>query len=600
MWLASRLSRRRFLSVASFSVVGTTVLAACSGTSAPPTAAPSGPAVTPAAAVSTTAPTAAPTAAAAATVAPAPTVAPTTAPATMAPATPTPAVSAQANLASDQTLRIVGFGNPTTLEPAMEGGTLRVMTQNAFRPPFVLDEKGELLPGVCTKWEVSDDGLKYLLHVDPAAKFSDGSPVTAADLKFSWERVTDPETKTWTAPYLTAPVVGYQDVVDGKTKDLKGLVVLDNQTLEITLVKPYTPFIKNLATYIAGVISKKSDVKTDGWEAKALCAGPYRIDSWNRDSGEVNWVPNQYWWGEKPIIQKVNYRYVKDQNTASIMYDNNEMDVLMPTDIISTQMLQGPHAKELHQIPYGGEVYYLFRTDLKPTSDPNVRLALLKATDMGSIVQAVFQGGKHPAYGIISPNLDCYPNRKSYFDPAGARAALGASTYKSGANLPPITIAVPTNTTEYIRTSEAMQQMWKQNLGVDVTIHQMDKATDPIRSSAQILRVSLGTIVNDPSAAASAMGLSEYQKVDTGYGGGYNNPAVEGLLNKADSLPLSGEPARCKLYQQAEDIMMTEDAPYIPIIWVEYYFAVKPWVMNYVSNNDNSLYNIPRMYLTKH
>src|SRR5207248_2801829 len=117
------------------------------------------------------------------------------------------------------------------------------------------------------------------LHVDPAAKFSDGSKITAADMKASLEHSADPALKTWTFPYLTQPIVGATDVQDGKAKEIKGLVAKDDLTLEITLGTPYTGFIKNMANYIGGII-KASDVqKGDGWEAKATASGPYMIDS---------------------------------------------------------------------------------------------------------------------------------------------------------------------------------------------------------------------------------------------------------------------------------------------------------------------------------
>src|SRR5262249_6413361 len=180
----------------------------------------------PAAAAPTTAP--APAATTAPTVAPTAAAAPTTAPAATAAATPTNAANLPAEMAEDQTLKATGFGNPTTLEPAQEGGSLRIMTQNVWRPAFYLDEKGQFLPGVCNKWEVTDDGLTYTLHVDPAARWSDGSHITAADIKASYEHSADPSLKTWTFPYLMQPVKGAQDVADGKTKDIAGIVAKDD------------------------------------------------------------------------------------------------------------------------------------------------------------------------------------------------------------------------------------------------------------------------------------------------------------------------------------------------------------------------------------
>jgi peptide/nickel transport system substrate-binding protein len=516
----------------------------------------------------------------------------------MAAATPTPAAVAAADRAADQTLRLVGWAQPANLMPQKEGGPLRVMTQNTFRPPFYLDKDGKLNPGIATKWEASSDGLKYTLKLDPRAKFSDGSKVTAADLKFSWEYLSWPETKAWSHSYVAGSIVGYKDVVDGKSKTMAGLVAKDDETLEITLERPYTPFVKSLATYIAGVV-KKAQVEKDpeNWDEKPICCGPYKVESFNKTTGEVTWVPDENWWGEKPTITRVTYRYVKDANTQSIMYDNNEMDILVSaSDLLAAQLMKGPHKADMKLIPYGGSYFYYFASDRKPMEDVNVRRALLKATDMGKIVQAVFQGSQSVAYGIISPNLEGHTNPKPYFDPEGAKKALAESSYKTVANLPPITIAVGTNLPEYIRASEAVQQMWKEVLGLNITVKPYDKATDPVRESAQVFRASLGTLVNDTSAAVSAMGLSSANYMNGSVKA--KNDKLDEILTKADSLPMDKQQQRIELYQDAERIIM-DNAYYIPIIWVQYYHIVKPWVRNFASNTDLGLYSLPQMSLAK-
>lgn len=597
--MKNRISRRQLITIVPLSVVGTAFLAAC-GASATPTTAP---VATTAAASGSTAPVATKAVAAP----------PTAAPAQLASPVAPPSAVAQGDLAADQTLRFVSWALPKNIAPQLEGGPLRLMTQNTFRPPFVLDKEGKLLPGVCTKWEVSADGLKYTLTMDPQAKFSDGSQVTAADLKFSWEYLTDPTTKSGTASYVTAPIVGYADMLAGKAKELSGLVAKDAATLEITLTKPYTPFIKALSTFIAGVVKKDNVLATPSttdntgatvvtWDEKPVCCGPYQVASWDKASGEINWVPNPHWWGPKPTIQKVNYRYVLDANTESIMYDNNEMDVLFPSDLLRGQLAKGSHAKELQRIPYGGSYFYYFRLSRKPMEDVNIRRALLKATDMGAIVQAVFQGSQDPAYGIIPPTLEGYTNPKSYYDPDGAKKALAASTYQTADKVPPITIEVGTNLPEYIKTSEALQQMWKDTLGINVTIHTYPAGTDPSTLSGNMFRSSLGTLVNDPSAAPSAMGLSTNALMRSNVLKDYTGPIdteLDDALNKADAMPLSQEADRVKLYQQAETMIM-DQAFYIPIIWVAYYDAVKPWVRGFATNTDNCLYTLPEVSIAKH
>src|SRR3954451_19671323 len=240
--MSERFTRRKFIAAIPLTAIGVAVLSACGATATP---------IPPATATKA-----------------APAAPPTTAPVQQAPATATAAPAS--DLAADQTLRLVSFSVPAFINPAREGASLRMMTENTFRPPFFLDKDSKQLPGVCTKWDVSSDGLKYTLTMDPAAKFSDGSAVTAADLKFSWEYLCYPETKSGTASYLAAQIAGSADVVGGKTKDLAGLVAKDPGTLEVTLAKPYTPFAEAFSTFIAGVIKKDTTASGDGWDMKPI------------------------------------------------------------------------------------------------------------------------------------------------------------------------------------------------------------------------------------------------------------------------------------------------------------------------------------------
>jgi peptide/nickel transport system substrate-binding protein len=503
----------------------------------------------------------------------------------------------QAELAEDQTLRLVSWALPAYIRPSNEGGPLRMMTENTFMPPFYEDENGELLPGVCTDWSVSEDGLTYTLTMDPRAKFSDGSPVTAADLKFSWEYMCYPDTKSGNAPYVVASVVGYEDAVSGTTTDLAGLVVVDDATLVITLSQAFTPFIKAIATYMAGVVKKDNALTGDDWDRTPVCCGPYKLESWNEDSGELSWVPNEHWWGPPPTIQRVEYRYIQDANTQSIMYDNDEVDVIQPTDILSVQLKTGPHAADLYTIPYGGVYIFAFDTTRAPMDDVNVRRALQKASDMGTIVQAVFQGNQDVAYGLISPNLSAFSNLPPYFDPEGAKAALAASTYGSAENLPPISVRVGTNLTEYVRIAEALQQMWRDVLGVEITISLRAQGEDADDGVSQVFRTSLGTSYLDTSTTVSDLGLSTGPYMTSLVKA--KNDDLDAILHQADTLPVTQEEERTRLYRQAEQMLM-DQAYYIPIIWVKYYFAVKPWVIGLKSNSSLSLYTLPEMTITEH
>jgi ABC-type transport system substrate-binding protein len=507
-------------------------------------------------------------------------------------------LGADAQEATDQTLRLVSWALPATLSPTLEGGPLSMMTLNTFMTPFYEDFDGNIVNGTCNDWSVSEDGLVYTLKVDPAAKFSDGTQVTANDLKFTLDYLTDPDTGAWAPGFITAPIAGYDEAIAGTAEGLSGVTVIDDATLQITLAKPFTAFIKALTINCNGVV-QKANVEAGGktWDDNAVCCGPYKIDSWNKDNGEVNWVLNEHWWGAKPSIAKVNYRYIQDANTQSIMYDNDEVDVVQPSDILAAQMKVGPHAAELIPIPQGGTVFFNFDTTRAPFEDVNVRRAFLKASDMGTIVEAVFKGGARVAYGLTSPNLKGFADPPTFFDAEGAKAALAASTYGSADKLPPISIRVPTNVTEYVRVAEALQQMWKDTLGIDTTISLRAQGEEADDGTSQIFRRSLGALYNDPPVLVSGLGLSSGPIMSSAVKA--VNAELDDILTQANSLPIEQEAERVQLSQQAEQMIM-DQAYYIPIIWVEYFYATKPWVSGLASNACLSIYSLPEMTISEH
>jgi ABC-type transport system substrate-binding protein len=216
---------------------------------------------------------------------------------------------------------------------------------------------------------------------------------------------------------------------------------------------------------------------------------------------------------------------------------------------------------------------------------------------MGTIVEAVFKGGARVAYGLTSPNLNGFADPGPYYDPEGAKAALAASTYGSVDKLPPISVRVPTNVTEYVRVTEALQQMWKDTLGVEISVSLRAQGEEADDGTSQIFRRSLGALYNDPPVLVSGLGLSSGPIMSTAVKA--VNAELDDILTQANSLPIEQEAERVQLSQQAEQMIM-DQAYYIPIIWVEYFYATKPWVTGLESNACLSIYSLPEMTISEH
>lgn len=511
-------------------------------------------------------------------------------------AMPSAVAKQDAPLAADQTLRIVSRALPTRIGPQL--GNLREMLGNTFMPAFVTDKEAQLQPGVCNDWSVSADGLVYTITIDPAAMFSDGSPVTAEDIAFTYNYLTQPATESWAPPYVTLMIAGYADVLSGAAEEMSGLRVVDERTLEITLSEPFTPFVKQLAVHLGGIVQKANVLELgDAWEDAPVCVGPYMLESWNRDTAEIVWVRNPHWWRTAPTIERVTHTRVEDGNTHTIMYENDEMDFYRPTDAVTGLLKLGESAAEMHLNPYGGTYVFTPKVPRAPMEDVNVRRALLKATDMGTIVNAIYQGTRTPAFGVYPATSEGFVEPSPYFDPEGARAALAASTYATADAVPPIVIGMPSEDPALIQIAEAMVQMWGDILGIEASVVPYAEGTDPITQTAQMGRTAHGEVWADPGSFATDMGLSSgifmADLIEA------SDDEIDALVRQGNSLPLERQAERIEIYREVERLIM-DRAYYIPIARVEVYYVVKPWVQGpFATNNDLSPYTLPELSIAE-
>ena len=139
--------------------------------------------------------------------------------------------------------------------------------------------------------------------------------------------------------------------------------------------------------------------------------------------------------------------------------------------------------------------------------------------------------------------------------------------------------------------------MWKETLGVDVTISLRAQGEEADDGISQVFRLSFGTLFNDPAVIVAGLGLSTNSFMVNWVKA--QNADLDAILIDANTRPSEEVEKRIELSQQAEAMLM-EEAYYIPIIWVEYYFATKPWVNGLKSNSVLSLYTLPEMTISKH
>lgn len=519
-----------------------------------------------------------------------PTVRPQTQPGQQAQPVPTarpnqgqPAQPAQPAVpAAPDTLRLPG-GDPPTLDPALtQDATSAGYIVELFSGLVTIGQDLKIAPDLAKEWKVSPDGKTYTFTLRDDAKFQDGKPVTARDFKYSIERACDRKTGSVVADTYLGDIIGCRDKLTGKAQEVSGAKVVDDKTLALTIDAPRQYFLAKL-TYPTAFVVDEKNVTGGGrnWTAKPNGTGPFKLKEYIPGQSLVLERNDNYYGNPKPSLKEIDYMLAG--GSGMIMYENGELDIIGvgPTDIERVMDPTNALNKELVVSEDLSTSYVAFNVEKPPFDDPKVRQAFGLALDRQKLNDVVLRNTAKLANGIVPPSMPGYqnPNAKApNFDPERAKQLLSESKYAG--NLPDVTINISSAgggaPSDLI---QAMVEMWRTNLGVDVNIEQTEFATflqDVSRRPNPYQMFSLGWIADYPDPQNFLDILFNSKSLDNHTG--YANPAVDKLLNQAGIEPDAAK--RQTLYQQAENQILT-DAPWIPLLHGIDHVLVKPYVQGY-------------------
>jgi ABC-type oligopeptide transport system substrate-binding subunit len=453
-------------------------------------------------------------------------------------------------------------------------------------------------------WDVSEDGLTYTFHLNPNAKFSDGSPITAEDVEFSLVSLLDPNGPAdalYRSPYYA--IAGYKEFTDGSADNISGIQVIDEHTIAITLTIPQVFFPATLGFWQARIVSKKN--VTEGgeeWWRTPVTSGMFKITRF--DFGESNHIelePNEHYvLGPQPKIKRIIVERVTDPSTRLTRYLNNETNVLYypePADVAAA--LRGGELKdELLGNVIAGTFFFYFRHDRPPFDDLKVRQAFIMALDRDKLSRSVLEGTLFPLDSLIPRGTACYDaaaKNQLPYDPNRARQLLAESQYAS--NLPQVRIQVsevlgaPT-IGRWTRVATAMAAMWQEEFNISVQLQTKEfEFEDKKEGAAQVFRSSRSPLVLD--GAALSLWFGEGQS--TAGMLQYKNPQVEQLLAQADIEKDAAK--RCEMYQQA-DKMLLEDGVFAAAWGIANWAFAKPEIRGISTQTRWQFYlSIPQTYV---
>lgn len=515
-------------------------------------------------------------------------------------------VPAGVQLAEKQTLVRNNGAEVQSLDPhKIEGVPEPNVNRDLFEGLLVTDVDGHPAPGVAEKWENKDFKV-WTFHLRKDAKWSDGTPVTAEDFVYSWQRLANPNTASPYASYLQyGHIANIDDIIAGKkpVTDL-GVKAIDANTFEVTLSEPVPYFYKLLVHPSVSPVPKSAVEKFgEKWTqpANIVTNGAYKLKDWVVNERMVLERNPQYWDNAKTVINQVTYLPISSEVTDVNRYRSGEIDMTynnMPIELF--QKLKKEIPKEVHVDPYLCTYYYEINNQKAPFTDVRVRTALKLALDRDIIVNKVKNQGDLPAYSYTPP----YTDGMKLVEPEWfkwsqekrneeAKKLLAEAGYTADK---PLTFNLLYNTSDlHKKLAIAVASIWKKNLGVNVKLENQEWKTfldTRHQGTFDVARAGWCADYNEPTSFLNTM-LSDSSN-NTAH---YKSPAFDKII--ADTLKVSDDAQRAELYAKSEE-QLDKDSAIVPVYYYVNARLVKPWVGGYTGKDPLDNISVKNLYIIKH
>jgi oligopeptide transport system substrate-binding protein len=447
---------------------------------------------------------------------------------------------------------------PKTIDPGLNAASDGGDVINNMFEGLMREVGGQLLPGMADSYVMSEDQLTYTFTLRDAL-WSDGEPVTAYDFEYAWTRVLDPATGSeysW--------IFGEANVDTFKA--------VDEKTFEVTLLAP-TPYFLGLTGFYTFFPLREDAVvqgPDGGWAIDpevSISNGPFYLAEYSTGDKLVMVKNDNYWQADKVMLDKIEGYMIVDATTALTAYEAGELDVIdnMPAEEMPRLMAEDD---TFYIFPQDGVYYYSLNAQIEPLTDVRVRKALNYAIDRLAIVDTL-NGGQLPATNMVSPAS--YDHEGNVFSTAAgayvpedgsgieeAKALLTEAGYPDGEGFPSLEIMY--NTSEgHKMVAEIVQEMWKTNLGIDITLTNQEWAVFQDTRRQHNYQIARSGWLGDYSDPMTYLGM--FVTGSPMNYAGWENADYDALLEAAKTAP----PAeRFGMLYDALDLVM-EGYAYMPI-----------------------------------
>ncbi|MGX8709091.1 MAG: ABC transporter substrate-binding protein [bacterium] len=472
---------------------------------------------------------------------------------------------------ASQSLSVSLGAEPATMDPALnQAADVTTVMNHLFEGLTRYSSDHKIINAQAKEIKKSDDHKTYTITLRDDIKWSDGKPVTAGDFEYAWKRVVDPKTASQYV-YIFDPVLNANEIAAGKMdKDKLGVKATDDKTLVVTLRAPCAYF-DELLSFTAYFPVRKDIVEgNDNWTQDPktyISNGAFKLKDWShKESITLEKNPN-YYDKDKIKLDTLKFVLLEDDSPRLAAYQNDEISFCytIPVEEIATWQ----DKPDFQILPDLSTNYCIFNTTKKPFDDVRVRKAFSLAIDRNYIAEKVTKKAQAPAGAFVPTGLQDEDSSKGFRDVGGdyisiksedyeknvaeAKKLLSEAGYPDGKGFPSVEyVTNPASMNNAL--AEALQNMWKTELGVNVTISQQEWSVfldTRNKANFQIARGGFGVDFND------AVSMLDLFVTDGGNNSGkYSNPEYDKLIEQIKAT--DDNKVRMPLLHQAEDILMRD------------------------------------------
>ncbi|OAB60283.1 hypothetical protein AY599_26310 [Leptolyngbya valderiana BDU 20041] len=438
-----------------------------------------------------------------------------------------------------------------------------------------LDARAELIPGLAERWEVSADGLRWTFWLRRDARWSDGSPIVAADVVAGWRRLLDPAT--------ASPQAAWLDRVRSAAAVRRGQV--DSEELGIDAPDPHrlVVHLDRPTAWFAELLTHPATFPWPGEDGTRF-SGPFMLDD-RVPGAHLHLVANGHWHAADEVaLEAVRWHVIEEPNVELNRYRAGQLHVTETIPPGRLNWLRDQFGDELRIAPYLGSFFLAFNIGREPFRDnPGLRRALSLVIDRELLTERVLGAGEVPATRLIPPGMPGWPAVDPATEATGdERIAEAQALYRAAgySRRRPLTVELRVNTSlAHRRMSAAVAAMWREHLGVRTRqVSEEWKVFVANRRHGRLTQIVRGGWIADWRDAANFLQLFETDSpLNYSF---WSDAEFDALMRRAD---LESGEARRALLRQAEQRVL-DDQVIVPLYYYVSRHLVKPDVRGFEDN----------------